>query len=124
MPIEIVAESECSRLSLPRSLLDEAGMPPGVVNFLPGPGGSVGMTLVEHPKTRAIAFTGSMGVGLAINAQAAKTAEGQIWISTNIENLAMQRLLHERGYRLTGVVNDLGKVPELFYVKRLPDADA
>ncbi len=61
-------------------MLEDAGMPPGVVNFLPGPGGSVGDFLVGHPKTRFIAFTGSKEVGLHINELAAKTAPGQVWI--------------------------------------------
>jgi 1-pyrroline-5-carboxylate dehydrogenase len=39
-----------------------------------------GNTLVEHPKTRFIAFTGSKEVGLGINAKAAMHREGQIWI--------------------------------------------
>ncbi len=40
----------------------------------------MGDTLVEHPKTRFVAFTGSRDVGLRINELAAKTAPGQIWI--------------------------------------------
>src|SRR5207253_4960457 len=40
-------------------VLEEAGLPPGVVNFVPGPGASVGDFLITHPKTRFIAFTGS-----------------------------------------------------------------
>jgi len=60
--------------------LEQAGMPPGVVNFLPCPGSSVGNVLVGHPRTRYIAFTGSKEVGLGINELAAKTAPGQIWI--------------------------------------------
>ncbi|HYF79150.1 MAG TPA: L-glutamate gamma-semialdehyde dehydrogenase [Symbiobacteriaceae bacterium] len=61
-------------------LMEEAGLPKGVINFLPGPGGSVGDYLVSHPQTRFIAFTGSKEVGLRINEQAAKTAPGQKWI--------------------------------------------
>jgi 1-pyrroline-5-carboxylate dehydrogenase len=61
-------------------ILEEAGLPAGVVSFLPGPGRIAGNVLVEHPLTRFIAFTGSMEVGLGINAKAARTAEGQIWI--------------------------------------------
>jgi 1-pyrroline-5-carboxylate dehydrogenase len=61
-------------------VLEEAGMPPGVVNFCPCPGGQVGDVLVGHPRTRYIAFTGSKDVGLRINELAAKTAPGQIWI--------------------------------------------
>ena len=60
--------------------LEQAGMPPGVVNFCPCPGGSVGDVLVGHPRTRYVAFTGSKEVGLRINELAAKTAPGQIWI--------------------------------------------
>ncbi len=60
--------------------LEQAGMPPGVVNFVPGPGGLVGSVLVGHPRTRYVAFTGSKEVGLAINQVAANHAPGQIWI--------------------------------------------
>jgi 1-pyrroline-5-carboxylate dehydrogenase len=61
-------------------VLEEAGTPPGVVNFLPGPGNSVGDVLVTHPRTRFIAFTGSKDVGLRINELAAKHVPGQIWV--------------------------------------------
>ncbi|HYF92682.1 MAG TPA: L-glutamate gamma-semialdehyde dehydrogenase [Symbiobacteriaceae bacterium] len=61
-------------------LMEEAGLPAGVLNFLPGPGASVGDYLVSHPHTRFIAFTGSKEVGLRIGEQAAKTAPGQKWI--------------------------------------------
>ncbi len=60
--------------------LEQAGMPPGVVNFLPAPGRSVGNVLVGHPRTRYVAFTGSKEVGLGINELAAKPSPGQIWI--------------------------------------------
>ncbi|MBI1983862.1 MAG: L-glutamate gamma-semialdehyde dehydrogenase [Acidobacteria bacterium] len=61
-------------------VLRQVGMPAGVVNFLPCPGGSVGDVLVGHPRTRYVAFTGSKEVGLRINELAAKPALGQIWI--------------------------------------------
>jgi 1-pyrroline-5-carboxylate dehydrogenase len=61
-------------------ILEQAGMPPGVVNFLPGSGAAVGDVLVAHPRTRYVAFTGSKEVGLRINELAAKTAPGQIWV--------------------------------------------
>jgi 1-pyrroline-5-carboxylate dehydrogenase len=54
------------------------------VNFCPGSGASFGNTVVEHPKTRYVAFTGSKEVGLEINERAAKTREGQIWIKRTI----------------------------------------
>src|SRR5947208_12487998 len=61
-------------------LLEEAGMPAGVVNFMTGSGAEVGDVIVDHPKTRFIAFTGSKEVGLRINERAAKTQPGQLWI--------------------------------------------
>ncbi len=61
-------------------VLEEAGMPAGVVNYLPGSGASVGEALVKNPQTRFIAFTGSKEVGLGINELAAKAMPGQIWI--------------------------------------------
>ncbi|NOT00420.1 MAG: L-glutamate gamma-semialdehyde dehydrogenase [Phycisphaerales bacterium] len=61
-------------------VLCEAGLPAGVLNFVPGGGGDVGETIVNHRLTRMIAFTGSREVGLRINERAAKLADGQIWI--------------------------------------------
>src|SRR5581483_3849401 len=57
--------------------LIEAGLPAGVVNFLPGVGEEVGPVLVNHPDVALIAFTGSLKVGLWINEQAARTPGGQ-----------------------------------------------
>jgi 1-pyrroline-5-carboxylate dehydrogenase len=65
-------------------VLEEAGMPGGVVNFCPGSGATFGNAIVEHPKTRFIAFTGSKSVGLDIHALAARTQPGQIWIKRTI----------------------------------------
>jgi 1-pyrroline-5-carboxylate dehydrogenase len=61
-------------------LLEEAGLPPGVVNFMTGSGAEVGDIVVDHPKTRFVAFTGSKEIGLRVNERAAKVNEGQIWI--------------------------------------------
>ena len=65
-------------------LLEEAGVPDGVVNFCTGGGRSFGGNVVNHPKTRYIAFTGSKEVGLDIHEHAAKTQPGQIWIKRTI----------------------------------------
>ncbi len=65
-------------------VLEEAGMPPGVVNFCPGSGASFGNAVVAHPKTRFIAFTGSKEVGLDIQERAAKSQPGQTWIKRTI----------------------------------------
>ncbi len=61
-------------------ILEEAGMPAGVVNFMTGSGAEVGDVIVDHPLTRFIAFTGSKEIGLRINERAAKVHDGQIWI--------------------------------------------
>ncbi|HEX4022857.1 MAG TPA: L-glutamate gamma-semialdehyde dehydrogenase [Acidobacteriaceae bacterium] len=66
------------------SVLEEAGLPPGVVNFCPGSGATFGNAIVEHAKTRFVAFTGSKEVGLDIHARAAQTQPGQIWIKRTI----------------------------------------
>jgi 1-pyrroline-5-carboxylate dehydrogenase len=65
-------------------VLEEVGMPDGVVNFCPGSGATFGNAIVEHPRTRFIAFTGSKAVGLDINELAAKTQPSQIWIKRTI----------------------------------------
>lgn len=60
-------------------IVEEVGLPPGVVNFVTG-GPPTGEAMVTSPKTRFISFTGSKGVGLHINEEAAKPRPGQIWI--------------------------------------------
>jgi 1-pyrroline-5-carboxylate dehydrogenase len=65
-------------------ILEEAGMPDGVVNYCPGHGSTFGNAIVEHPKTRYIAFTGSKEVGLHINQTAAQQKPGQIWIKRTV----------------------------------------
>jgi 1-pyrroline-5-carboxylate dehydrogenase len=66
------------------SLLEEAGLPDGVVNLCPGAGAEFGAALVEHPQTRFIAFTGSKAVGLQIHERAARTQPGQHFIKRTI----------------------------------------
>ncbi|HEY6970653.1 MAG TPA: L-glutamate gamma-semialdehyde dehydrogenase [Candidatus Angelobacter sp.] len=65
-------------------VLQEAGMPDGVVNFCPGSGATFGTALVEHPQVRYIAFTGSKEVGLDINQRAAVPRPGQKWIKRTV----------------------------------------
>lgn len=65
-------------------VLEEVMLPPGVVNFCPGSGGAMGDALVDHPRTRFIAFTGSRDVGLRIFERAAKHQQGQIWLKRTI----------------------------------------
>ncbi len=61
-------------------VLVEAGVPEGVVNFIPGAGSEVGDTLVDHPRTRFINFTGSKEVGLRIAERSARVGERQLWL--------------------------------------------
>jgi 1-pyrroline-5-carboxylate dehydrogenase len=61
-------------------IMEEAGLPAGVINLVAGPGGAVGDTLVTHPRTRFVSFTGSKEVGIHINTEAAKVRPGQIWL--------------------------------------------
>jgi 1-pyrroline-5-carboxylate dehydrogenase len=57
-----------------------AGFPERSFCLLTGSGAAVGDVIVQHPKTRFVAFTGSRDVGLRINELAAKPQPGQIWI--------------------------------------------
>lgn len=52
--------------------VNEAGLPPGTVNVVHGPGGEVGAELVENPISRKIAFTGETATGKWIMEKAAK----------------------------------------------------
>lgn len=68
-------------------VLEEAGLPAGVVNFIPGKGSEIGEYIVNHPKTRFISFTGSKEVGIDIYEQAAKVQKGQIWLKRVIAEM-------------------------------------
>lgn len=59
-------------------LLAEAGLPPGVIGYLPGPGSQVGEYLVRHPAVNLIAFTGSLDVGRRIQRHAAAVGDDQV----------------------------------------------
>ncbi len=66
------AELTPATAALLAEIYEEAGVPPGVFNMLVGPGSEVGNAIVDHPDVRAISFTGSNQVGMALYAQAAK----------------------------------------------------
>jgi 1-pyrroline-5-carboxylate dehydrogenase len=78
-------------------IFQEAGLPDGVLNYIPGSGGVIGDYIVTHPKTRFIAFTGSKEVGLRINQLAATHQKGQIWV---------KRVIAEMGGKDATVVDD------------------
>jgi 1-pyrroline-5-carboxylate dehydrogenase len=65
-------------------ILEDTGLPAGVVNFLTGSGSTIGDALIEHPLVRFVAFTGSRDVGLRINQLAARPQKGQRWIKRTI----------------------------------------
>jgi 1-pyrroline-5-carboxylate dehydrogenase len=77
-------------------VMEEAGLPAGVLNFVPGSGAEVGDYLVDHKDTRFISFTGSRDVGLRINGRASKLNDGQIWL---------KRVIAEMGGKDTVVVD-------------------
>lgn len=77
-------------------VLEEAGLPKGVINFIPGSGSEIGDYIVNHPKTRFISFTGSKEVGISIYEKAAKVHPGQIWL---------KRVIAEMGGKDTIVVD-------------------
>jgi RHH-type proline utilization regulon transcriptional repressor/proline dehydrogenase/delta 1-pyrroline-5-carboxylate dehydrogenase len=58
-------------------IYEEAGVPPGVLNFVNGKGSVIGAHMVDHKDVDLIAFTGSREVGLRIWESAGKTREGQ-----------------------------------------------
>lgn len=77
-------------------LMQEIGLPDGVIHFVPGAPEEIGDFMVEHAKTRFISFTGSKAVGLRIAERAAKVAQGQRW---------MKRVIAEMGGK-DGIVVD------------------
>jgi 1-pyrroline-5-carboxylate dehydrogenase len=68
-------------------LMEEAGLPKGVLNFIPGKGSEIGDYLVEHPKTRFVSFTGSREVGCRIYERASKVQPGQRWLKRVIAEM-------------------------------------
>ncbi|MFI5046548.1 MAG: aldehyde dehydrogenase family protein [Acidimicrobiia bacterium] len=65
-----------SAIALARLLIDECGLPPGLLNVVTGPGRSVGDPIVDHPDIAMITFTGSPEVGWGIRARAATKKVG------------------------------------------------
>lgn len=65
-------------------ILEEVGLPAGVVNYLTGSGAVIGDTLVDSSQVRFVAFTGSRDVGLRIYERAAKHQAGQRWLKRSI----------------------------------------
>ena len=68
-------------------VMEEAGLPPGVLNFVPGSGSEIGNYMVNHPQTRFISFTGSKEVGISIYERAAKVQPNQKWLKRVIAEM-------------------------------------
>ena len=84
-------------------VLREAGLPAGVINFLPGPGGKIGRHLVTHPMVSLIAFTGSREVGLWINQAASETPP---------EQPGIKRVIAELGGKNAVIIDDSADLDE------------
>ena len=74
-------------------ILRAAGIPPGVVQFLPGSGEEVGARLVQHPGTHALLFTGSKAVGLSLIETCARVPSGQRFIKHAITEMGGKNAL-------------------------------
>ncbi|MGC9370982.1 MAG: aldehyde dehydrogenase family protein [Paracoccaceae bacterium] len=66
------AEEACLTALAFARLAEEAGLPPGALNVVPGLGEEAGAALAAHPGVRHLSFTGSVGVGAAVQAAAAR----------------------------------------------------
>jgi len=75
------------------NILYECGLPPGVLNFVPGPGNTVGEQLVKHSLTRFISFTGSMKIGKRIYEMASVVWEGQKWLKRVVTEMGGKNAL-------------------------------
>ncbi len=79
--------------------LEEAGLPAGVVNFIPGDGPEIGEFMVKHPKTAFVSFTGSKAVGQTIYEEAAKVREGQTHLKRVIAEMGgKDAVIVDEGY--------------------------
>lgn len=78
-------------------IIGNAGIPDGVVNFLPGVGEEVGPELVGSPEVDLIAFTGSRTVGLAIN---------QIASETDSRQTSVKKVLAEMGGKNAIIIDE------------------
>ena len=82
---------------------NKAGLPPGVLQFLPGPGSVIGDYLVSHPDIDFITFTGSKDVGLRIMGLASDTLPGQ---------RSVKRVIAEMGGKNAIIVDETADLDE------------
>jgi aldehyde dehydrogenase (NAD+) len=65
--------TSASLLEFMKLVIEESGLPPGVVNVVTGYGSVTGEPLVTHPKVNKVAFTGGSATGARVNELAAKS---------------------------------------------------
>ncbi|MEZ4496761.1 MAG: L-glutamate gamma-semialdehyde dehydrogenase [Thermomicrobiales bacterium] len=68
-------------------VMEEAGVPAGIVNFVPGSGSEIGDLMTDDPRVRFITFTGSKAVGVRIYERAAKVHPGQRHLKTVVAEM-------------------------------------
>ena len=92
-------------------ILQEAGLPPGYLNLVHGPGSTVGDALVSDPRVRFITFTGSTAVGRAIKQRSGITkthlelgANSASIVAADADLDLVARLVRTAGYRKAGQV--------------------
>lgn len=68
-------------------ILEEAGLPKGVVNFVPGDPKEIGDHMVDHPQTHFVTFTGSRATGTRIYNRASVVQEGQPFLKRTIAEM-------------------------------------
>jgi acyl-CoA reductase-like NAD-dependent aldehyde dehydrogenase len=94
-------------------LTQEAGLPEGVFNVVPGPGGKAGMALVRHPGVDKVAFTGSTEVGKGIMREAAESLKRvSLELGGKSPNIVLADADLEAALRgaLTGIFYNKGEV--------------
>ena len=94
-------------------LTQEAGLPEGVFNVVPGPGGRAGMALVQHPGVDKVAFTGSTEVGKGIMREAAGSLKRvSLELGGKSPNIVLADADMEAALRgaLTGIFYNKGEV--------------
>jgi acyl-CoA reductase-like NAD-dependent aldehyde dehydrogenase len=93
------------------AILQQAGLPPGYLNVVNGPGATVGRALTADPRVRFITFTGSTAVGLAIRHQSGIT-KTHLELGSNSASIVaadadlelVARLVRSAGFRKAGQV--------------------
>src|SRR5690606_21364847 len=91
-------------------VLKEAGLPDGIVQFIPGDALEVGEYIVTHPKVRFVSFTGSKAVGIRIYEKAALVQPGQKWLKRVISEMGgKDAMIIDEGVDLDFAASEVAK---------------